>query len=195
MARDNDNSSRGAERDLNANRGEKQSSVPNDLPDNRHDKERLQSEETTIDLPDVSDIPGQENVTVAPLGELADTTISSDDEEGRDVFGDDEEEDDVDFVMGTEGDVRKSERRALDDDDYMPTRDEDNLRRAGMDNADFQGEALNERSFGDERSGSDLDIPEESDDTRSDAMGQGDEENKTFSLGSDDNDNVVEGTP
>jgi hypothetical protein len=40
----------------------------------------------------VKDIPGQEHVHVAPLGEIADTTISSDDEEGVRVFKDDEEE-------------------------------------------------------------------------------------------------------
>ena len=31
-----------------------------DLPDSPRDKEELKSEETTIDLPDVKDIPGQE---------------------------------------------------------------------------------------------------------------------------------------
>ena len=34
-----------------------------------------------INLPDAEDIPGQEHITPAPLGELADTTASSDDEE------------------------------------------------------------------------------------------------------------------
>ena len=192
--RANDNTSRGNERNLTANRGEQRSSVPNDLPDSQRDSDRLRPEETTINLPEVSDIPGQENVSAAPLGELADTTSSSDDEEGRNIFND-EDESDADYIMGTEGDVRKDERSALEDVDYMPTRDADNLRRAGMDNTDFQGEELNERGFGNERSGRDLDIPEERDDTTTDAMGQGDEENKTFSLGSDDNDNVVEGTP
>lgn len=195
MARDTDNTSRGADRDLTSNNAEQHSSVPNDLPDSPHDQERLRVEETFIDLPDVSDIPGQENVTVAPLGELADTTISSDDEEGTDLFDDDEEDADVEYIMGTEGDVRDDERRALQDDTYMPTTDEDNLRGAKMDNVDFQGEGLNERSFGEEQSGNDLDIPDATDDTRTEAMGQGDEENKHFSLGSDDNDNVVEGTP
>ena len=52
-----------------------------DLTDSPSDQERLQPEKTTIDLPDVSDIPGQEHVHVPPIGELADTTISSDDEE------------------------------------------------------------------------------------------------------------------
>lgn len=172
---------------MNSNRGEQHSSIPNDLPDTQHDAERLQPEETTIDLPDVSDIPGQEFVHVPSMGMLADTTISSDDEEGTDIFDDDEEDGDVEFIMGTEGDVKGEERWALEDDDYMPTTDEDNLRAASLDNADFQGEALNERSFGEERSGSDLDIPDAIDETNTDAMGQGDEENKHFSLGGDDN--------
>jgi hypothetical protein len=52
-----------------------------DLTDSPSDIERLKPERTTIDLPDVTDIPGQEHIHVPPLGELADTTISSDDEE------------------------------------------------------------------------------------------------------------------
>ena len=189
MARGDENTARGDERDLTTNRAEQQSSTPNDLPDNPRDRERLKTEETTIDLPDVSDIPGQENVSAAPLGELADTTISSDDEEVDDLF-----DDDVDYIIGTEGDVKKDERRALEDDEYMPTRDENNLRKARMDNVDFQGEALNERSFGEVRSGGDLDM-DTPDETRTSSMGQGDEENKYYSLGDDDNDRTVEGTP
>ena len=59
-----------------------------DLPDSPRDAERLKSDETTIDLPDVSDIPGQEHVQVPALGEIADTTISSDDEEGSGLLDD-----------------------------------------------------------------------------------------------------------
>ena len=64
-----------------------------------------------------------------------------------------------------------------------------------MDNADFQNEPLNERSFGEERSGGDLDIPGSREQSSTASMGQDDEENKYFSLGSADNDNVTEGTP
>jgi hypothetical protein len=53
----------------------------------------------------------------------------------------------------------------------MPTRDEDNLQNARMDNVDFQNEPLNERSFGEERSGRDLDVPGNTDDTRTSSMG------------------------
>lgn len=166
-----------------------------DLTDSPHDQERLRPEETTIDLPDVKDIPGQEFIHAPRLGMLADTTISSADEEGEGLF---EVEDDADmeFIAGTEGDVTREERTTLANaDENLPTDDDTRLIRASMDNTDFEGDALNEAGFGQERSGRDLDIPENIDETRTDAMGQGDEENKHYSLGSDDNDAVTEGTP
>ena len=182
-----------ADRDPALNRTENRSSVPNDLPDSRSDREKLEPEETYIDLPDVKDIPGQEFVNAPPAGMMADTTISSDDEEGRSVF---EEDDDEDLrTSGNDADVTKAERRALERTEYMPSQDETNLRRASLDNTDFAGERLNEKGFGEETSGSDLDIPGNTDETETDAMGQGDEENKHYSLGSSDNDNVTEGTP
>ena len=188
-----DNRFGNTERDMNNNDGlERRSSRPGDLPDSSRDREELENEETFIDLPDVKDIPGQEFVHAPPLGALGDTTIASDDEEGVGVFDLDDSED---FTSGTAGDVRQDERKALADTEYMPTRDENNLRDARMDNVDFQNEPLNERSFGEERSGRDLDIPGHTDETRTDAMGQGDEENKHYSLGSSDNDNTNEGTP
>lgn len=68
---------------------EQRSSVPFDLPDSPADQEKLKPEETIINLPDVSDIPGQENITVPQMGAFSDTTASSDDEEGTRIFGDD----------------------------------------------------------------------------------------------------------
>lgn len=180
-------------RDMNANRLERNSSTPNDLPDSREDREKLQSEETFINLPDVKDIPGQEFVNAPPVGTLGDTTISSADEEGVNVFDRDDDEDLR--RTGNDADVSRDEKRALEQIDFMPTTDEDNLQNARMDNVDFQNEPLNERSFGEERSGRDLDIPGNTDETITDAMGQGDEENKHYSLGSSDNDNITEGTP
>ncbi|MGN6354832.1 MAG: hypothetical protein ACTHLB_15675 [Parafilimonas sp.] len=66
--------------------------LTSDIHDSEKDKAKLEPEETTIDLPDVKDIPGQENVHVPELREMADTTISSDDEEGVGIFGEDEAE-------------------------------------------------------------------------------------------------------
>ncbi|MEO8583965.1 MAG: hypothetical protein ABI415_09230 [Flavitalea sp.] len=59
-----------------------------DIHDSERDQERLKPDTANIDLPDVEDIPGQERVRVLPMGELGDTTIASDDEEGKDIFGD-----------------------------------------------------------------------------------------------------------
>ena len=184
MARSRNNRGPEEPKDTSNNK-ELKSSIPNDLPDSPEDSRKLQGEETFIDLPDVKDIPGQEFVNAPPLGALGDTTISSDDEEGRGVFDVDDSEDPT---GGTSADVRRDERRALEDTEYLPTSDENNLRTARMDNTDFDNEPLNERSFGEETSGRDLDIPGNTDETRSDAMGQGDEENKHYSLGGDDND-------
>lgn len=177
--------------DENRSRGDRSSNDPArdkmDLRDSKEDEEKLKPDEVTIELPDVKDIPGQEFVHAPPLGMLADTTISSADEEGEGLFEDDEE-DETDIVMGTSADIPESDRIALErGDSYMPTRDEDQLQRASLDSRDFEGEKLNERSFGEERSGSDLDIPGRLDDTRTESLGQGDEENKHYSLGGEDN--------
>lgn len=180
-------------RDMNANRLERDSSKPNDLPDSKEDQEELQTSETFIDLPDVKDIPGQEFVNTPPAGSLGDTTISSADEEGTNVF---DRSDAQDLRRtGDDADVSRNQRKALEQIDYMPTTDENNLVDARMDNTDFQNEPLNEGSFGEERTGRDLDVPGNTDETRTTSMGQGDEENKYYSLGSADNDNITEGTP
>jgi hypothetical protein len=64
----------------------------NDLPDSARDQERLKPDKAILDLPDVNDIPGQEHIHPPSLGELADTTISSDDEEGGGLFGQERDE-------------------------------------------------------------------------------------------------------
>lgn len=175
--------------DENRSRGDRSASDPArdkmDITDSKRDQERLKPDEGTIDLPDVKDIPGQEFVNAPPMGMMADTTISSADEEGEGLFEDDEE-DETDIVMGTEADIPKEDKIALQTaETYMPTRDEDRLHQARMDTTDFEGEELNEDSFGEDQSGRDLDIPANTDETRTDAMGQGDEENKHYSLGGD----------
>ena len=178
--------------DENRSKGDRSANDPArermDLRDSKEDQEKLKPDEATIELPDVKDIPGQEFVNAPPLGMMADTTISSADEEGEGLFEDDEE-DETDIVMGTEADIPESDRIALErGDDYMPTHDEELLQKASMDSKDFDGEKLNERSFGEERSGSDLDIPGRDDNANISTPTKGDEENKHYSLGSGDND-------
>jgi len=158
------------------------SSVPNDLPDSVEDTKKLRGEESFIDLPDVKDIPGQEFVHAPPMGELADTTISSDGEEGRGIF---DEEGDEDFAGAA--DVSNDERSGLSNAGYHTTRDGDNLQNARMDNRDFDNEPLNEKGFGDEISGKDLDVPGAEIDDRNEIIGAEDEENNAYSLGGDKN--------
>lgn len=183
-----------ARREPLSNDMERNSSVPGDLPDSQEDRRKLEPTSTTIDLPDVKDIPGQEFINIpASLGEMADTTMASADEEGDAIFDDGDDDDDE-----GEFDVSEDEKNTLERTDYMPTTDEDNLQRASLDSTDFEGEPLNEKGFGetpgDTVDDSDLDIDAE-DETDTEAMGQGDEENKSYSLGSDDSDNFIEGSP
>lgn len=169
-----------------------------DLTDPQRDQDRLRPDETTIDLPEVKDIPGQEHVHVPPLGELADTTISSDDEEGAGLLDElnEEEEDEDSFIrMGTEADVSAAERETLErSDDFIPTRDEESLQRASMDNTDFDGEPLNEAGFGVSRTGGDLDTSGVDEDDRNENIGEEDEENNQYSLGSERQDQNEERT-
>jgi hypothetical protein len=167
-----------------------------DLQDSPHDQERMQSEEVILDLPDVADIPGQENILPPQMESFADTTISSDDEEGVGLFDDDDEDEDADLVMGNEADVTEEERETLQRaDEDMPTEDDTRLRAAALDSEDFEGDKLNEASMGEDVSGGDLDTSGVDGDDAMEAIGEEDEENNTYSLGSDDNDNVTEGTP
>ncbi|HJW15918.1 MAG TPA: hypothetical protein VJ499_02305 [Flavisolibacter sp.] len=191
MDKKQNNTPRG-DREPGSNRLERRSSIPGDLPDSQKDKEEMRTQEEFIDLPDVKDIPGQEFVNAPPVGALGDTTIASADEEGVGVFDLDDSED---LTPGTEGDVSRGERQALEQIDYLPTRDENNLVEARMDNTDFQGEPLNERSFGEVRTASDLDVPGAENDDANERIGEEDEENNDYSLGSADNDNITEGTP
>ena len=167
-----------------------------DIHDSPEDEAKMQNETVIINLPDVSDIPGQENIVVPYFGEMADTTISSDDEEGIGLFDDDEENEDTDLVMGNEADVSEMEQTMLKRaDEDMPDEDDPLLRTAELDNTDNEGDVLNEGSLATDVGGGDLDTATNDEDLENDTMGQGDEENASYSLGSDSNDNVTEGTP
>jgi hypothetical protein len=171
-------------------------SLTDDIHDSPEDEEKMKTETVIIDLPDVSDIPGQENIVVPVMGEMADTTISSDDEEGLGLFDDDEGDEDTDLVMGNDADVTETEKTMLKRaDEDMPDEDDPLLRVAELDSTDNEGEALNEGSLATDVGGGDLDTATNQEDLDNDALGQGDEENASYSLGSDSNDNVTEGTP
>jgi hypothetical protein len=140
-------------------------------------------DKNTIDLPEVSDIPGQEHIRAPRLGELADSTASSDDEEGDDVL----EDGDDDLRLDGRSNVSGQEKAMLGSIDRRRDDSEDEPLRTGLlDSTDEDGTPLNEKSFGNERnddlSADDLDVPRESDDDIDE-----DEENEDYSL-SDNND-------
>jgi hypothetical protein len=154
----------------------------NDLPDSEKDKKSLQPDEAILDLPDVKDIPGQEFVHVPRLREMADTTISSDDEEGVGIFGEDEPENngDEDNGLTTDADVTEEEKKSLERTEDTDSEDNEGLYRAELDDTDFDGEKLNENS---DVSGDDLDVPGEEADDADEEIGEEDEENNAYSLG------------
>src|ERR1044072_3351118 len=88
-----------------------------DLPDSEKDIAKLQQDKATIDLPDVKDIPGQENVHVPDLREMADTTIASDDEEGIGVFNDESDEDISGERLGPAQEIDENDLIIGDDED------------------------------------------------------------------------------
>jgi len=191
----NDPSSNMPANNSNVNVGRLDELLEQDLRDSPQDREKMKTETVIIDLPDVSDIPGQENIVVPDLGEMADTTISSDDEEGLGLFGDDDGDEDTDLVMGNEADVTATEQSVLRSADEDLPFEDPRLRKSELDRTDDQGDLLNEGSLATDVSGGDLDTATNEENLDNEALGQGDEENATYSLGSDSNDNVTEGTP
>ena len=160
-----------------------------DLPDNPRDKAKLEPETAVIDLPDVKDIPGQEFIHPAPMGEMADTAIASDDEEGIGIFEDEEDEEII--SSDNTSNVSRQERNDLQHaDENMPTKDDQSIRNATMDSEDEDGEPLNEEGFGTDVSGSDLDISGADADDANEEIGEEDEENNVYSAADENNDNV-----
>ena len=147
-------------------------------------------------MPEVKDIPGQEHVRVPIMREMEDTTISSADEEGEGILDNINEEDDEEQIikMGTEADTTRADVEMLrSGDTYYPSKDEDHLVDASMDNVDDEGDPLNEKGFGiSMRTSQDLDVPGESDDDEMEQSGAEDEENNEYSLCGDDNDQLEE---
>ena len=160
-----------------------------DLPDNPQDKAKLEPETTVIDLPDVKDIPGQEFIHPAPMGEMADTTIASDDEEGVGIF-EDEEDEEIITVDNTSNVSRQEKKDLQEADENMPTKDDQSIRNAAMDTEDEDGEPLNEEGFGTDVSGSDLDVSGADADDANEEIGEEDEENNVYSASDENNDNV-----
>ncbi len=172
------------------------SKFSDDLHDSPRDEERLKPENSTIDMPDVSDIPGQENIVVAGLGEMADTTISSADEEGDEIWAEDvDTEDDALMPADADSTVSQQEKDTLSRTEMdVPSEDNINLRHAALDAYDDEGEPLNEAGGATDVSGRDIDTTIVMNDDANEDIGEEDEENNTYSLGGDNRDNLEDST-
>jgi len=129
-----------------------------DLQESTDDRKHLKEEETTIDLPDVEDIPGQENIKVPIFEEFIDTTASSAGEEGDGLFDDQdglEDQDDKSSVTASERALlKKSAGQTAGDESEM------DVKEASLDRTDEDGARLNEGNLLTDRFGEDLDLPE-----------------------------------
>lgn len=165
-----------------------------DIQDSKRDQERMQPETVIINMPEVSDIPGQEDVEPLPPGTKRVPTVASDDEEGAGILDDLNgspqdvvETDDENLITDERSNVSRGERHDLyESANTTPgEEDADNLRRATLDNVDDEGVLLEERSF--DVTGADLDVPGSELDDDNEARGAEDEENNPYSVGGDRN--------
>jgi hypothetical protein len=196
MAKSKTTKSKSSEEELNDTSSLNQEQTESkDSSASKRRKEKLGQDGAYIEIPDVSDIPGQEGIVNAGVpGAMKDTTISSDDEEGvrngRDIFNEDDDED-TKIVMGTEADVTEEDLALLGDPDQDQDMNEDEfIDKEGLDNTDFDGDPLNEGAVSEVSDGDDLDVPEEEDDDPK--KEKDDEENDYYSLGGPDNDALDE---
>lgn len=125
-----------------------------DIQDSPEDQEKLKPEETTLDLPELKDIPGAarslKNASLLP----GDTTISSADEEGDDLLDDDDELSDENN-MGAN--VSRTEKKLLRDS-LDPSYDTDlPIHSISLDRKDDDGVELNESGMDRDLFGEDLD--------------------------------------
>jgi hypothetical protein len=128
-----------------------------DIQDSPEDQEKLKSEETTLDLPELKDIPGArrslKNASLLP----GDTTISSSDEEADELLDDDEDELTEENNLRDENNVSRTEKKLLRDS-LDPSYDTDlPIHSISLDRKDNDGVLLNESGMDRDLFGEDLD--------------------------------------
>lgn len=147
-----------------------------DITDPEKDRKKLRPDKAVMDLPEATDIPGQENVKPPETGQSENLTIASDDEEAEGLFDNEETGDDL---MNDVSNVTEEEKELLEASETVGTPDDEDLHRAELDNVDFEGDELNEHIGHD---GKDLDVPGEEEDDEDEERGEEDEENNEYSL-------------
>lgn len=110
-----------------------------------------------------------------------------------------EEKEDLGLKDGTEADLTENDKLGLEAiDDEMGDNNSSEVNEEGFERTDeITTKDLEDPDAGVDkaldRTGDDLDIPYRDDDTTTEALGQGDEENDYYSLGGDSKDQVEEG--
>ena len=134
----------------------------------------------TMDMPEVKDIEGQENIRPPHIGEMMDTTISSADEEGEGLL-DDLNKDDADYdALDDYSNVSESELSLLSMTDRPLTEEGKDRNKLALDKSDG-ADLLNERSDPSADMGGDLDILGVELDNEDEEIGEEDEENNSYS--------------
>ena len=149
-------------------------------------KKNKKNEEVTMDMPEVKDIPGQENVRPPRIREMEDTTASSDGEEGIGIL--DELNTDhppvnpVDNLINATPDpatdVTDMEKTLLERADRPVSDDTENVQRLALDNTDGEDPLNQTGTPGD--MGEDLDVPGAELDDDNEEIGEEDEENNAY---------------
>jgi hypothetical protein len=120
-----------------------------DISDSPEDQKKLKPDQASLILPDIQDIPGAtrsgKNEELIPR----DSTISSSDEEGEEIFEEDR--------LTSETDVSPLEKKLLSES-FDPAYDEDlPIGSLSLDEKDNEGEKLEENSQASDLFGEDLD--------------------------------------
>jgi hypothetical protein len=140
---------------------------------------KKQPDTIIMDMPEVKDIPGQENIKPPRMREMTDITISSADEEGEGLLDDiNKDENDADLV-DRDSNVTQAERELLSKADRPVTGEQNDRKKLALDKQD-ENDPLNEE--GDPLDmGKSLDVPGTELDDAEEQIGEEDEENNLYS--------------
>jgi len=155
-------------------------STSGDLKDSKKDQQKIKPESFTMDMPEVKDIPGQENVVPPQFREMQDVTIASAGEEGEGILDDLNE--DIQPISNGPSDVTPAEKKLLRKSaGHQPTDETADFEQMALDDRDNEGDLLNEKGIKQDRSGADLDAPGTELDDDNESIGEEDEENNIYS--------------
>lgn len=145
----------------------------------KNNHEIIPGDHFMMDMPEVKDIPGQEHIIPPVIGEMADSTISSADEEGEGIL-DDLNKEQGEENMDNASNVSEGEKELLRQTDRPQTEETTDRKKLQLDQTDGQ-DPLNEKA--DLRDmGEDLDIPGSEMDDDNETIGEEDEENNNYSM-------------